>query len=77
MATSTAERLRRHREEMELALQLQVTPREARAILDQRAARARWEETNRRLQARMVAFDVRHAEVPRRSDPWWRQGNMA
>lgn len=76
MATSTAERLRRHREEMELAVQMKITPREARAMLDQRAARARWEEANRRLQARMrgIAAPQIGAE---RAEPWYRQGSMA
>ena len=77
MATSTAERLRRHREEMELAVRLKITPREARAMLDQRAARTRWEETNRRLQARMrgmaPSFVVDGAE---RAEPWYQQGSM-
>ena len=75
MATSTAERLRRHREEMELALQLKVTPREARAILDQRAARARWEETNRRLQARMRGIAAPQGDAER-AQPWYQQGSM-
>lgn len=76
MATSTAERLRRHREEMELAVELKITPREARAILDQRAARARWEETNRRLQARMRGIAAPHGANDR-AEPWYRQGTMA
>lgn len=76
MALSSAEKLRRHREEMELAVKLKVTPREARAILDQRVARARWEETNRRLQARMrgIAAPQVGAEL---AEPWYRQGSMA
>jgi hypothetical protein len=74
MANSTAERLRRHREEMELAVQLKITPREARAMLDQRAARARWEETNRRLQAKMNSAAAGEFE---RIQPWYQQGSMA
>lgn len=76
MATSTAERLRRHREEMELAVQLKITPREARAMLDQRAARARWEETNRRLQARMRGITAQQIGAER-AEPWYWQGSMA
>lgn len=76
MATSTAERLRRHREEMELAVQLKITPREARAMLDQRAARARWEEANRRLQARMRGIVAPQGDADR-AEPWYRQGSMA
>lgn len=76
MVHSTAERLRRHREEMELALQLKVTPREARAILDQRAARARWEETHARLQARMQGIAAPRSDAER-AQPWYQQGSMA
>lgn len=76
MALSSAEKLRRHREEMELAVKLKVTPREARAILDQRAARARWEETNRRLQARMRGIAATQIGAER-AEPWYRQGSMA
>lgn len=74
MAQSLAERLRRHREEMELALQLKVSPREARAILDQRAARARWEATYARLQTKMNGAAVGEFE---RIQPWYQQGTMA
>ncbi len=76
MAQSLATKLRRHREEMELALQIKVTPREARAILDQRAARARWEETNRRLQARMQGIAAPKGDGER-AQPWYQQGSMA
>ncbi|WP_298174606.1 hypothetical protein [Novosphingobium sp.] len=76
MAQSLAAKLRRHREEMELALQLKVTPREARAILDQRAARARWEETHLRLQARMRGITAPHGDAER-AQPWYQQGAMA
>lgn len=76
MAQSSAEKLRRHREEMQLALQLKITPREARAMLDQRAARARWEEANRRLQARMRSMAAPEGSADR-AEPWYRQGSMA
>lgn len=76
MAQSLAEKLRRHREEMQLAVQLKITPREARAVLDQRAARARWEETNRRLQARMNGIPIPRGDFER-AQPWYQQGSMA
>lgn len=76
MAQSMAEKYRKHREVMELALQLRVTPKEAEAIIAQRAARARWEETNRRLQARMRAIAPNFAADAERADPWYRQGSM-
>lgn len=47
-----AQRLREHRELFELAQQLGVTPAEARAHRDQAAARARWEATRDRLNAK-------------------------
>lgn len=50
-----AQRLREHRELFELALQLGVTPAEARAHRDQTAARARWEATRNRLNAKRYA----------------------
>lgn len=50
-----AQRLREHRELFELALQLGVTPAEARAHRDQAAARARWEATRDRLNAKRNA----------------------
>lgn len=48
-----AERLRAHRAEMELARAEGCTVLEARARIASRAATARWNETNARLQARM------------------------
>lgn len=50
-----AQRLREHRELFELALQLGVTPAEARAMRDQAEARARWEATRDRLNAKRNA----------------------
>lgn len=76
MAQSLADKLRHHRKVMELALELRVTPREAEAILQQRAARARWEEANRRLQARMNAQSAPRTEFERPA-PWYQQGSMA
>lgn len=48
-----AERMRRHRAAFTLALELRCTPAEAEAELARREARARWEATNARLQAKM------------------------
>lgn len=76
MAQSLAEKYRRHREVMELALELRVTPREAEAVMQQRAVRARWEEANRRLQARMNAPSTPRTEFERPA-PWYQQGSMA
>lgn len=79
MAQSLADKLRHHRKVMELALELRVTPREAEAVLQQRAARARWEEANRRLQARMKA-PVIPASLLEEGEPvalWYQQGSMA
>ncbi len=76
MAQSLAEKLRRHREVMELALQLRVTPREAEAVMQQRAARARWEEANQRLNARIRVMTSPRPEIER-SEPWYKQGSMA
>lgn len=50
---SLAERLRQHRAEFELALELRCTPAEAALELARREARARWEAGNARLQAKM------------------------
>jgi hypothetical protein len=80
MAQSLAEKYRRHREVMELALQLRVTPKEAEAIMAQRAARARWEVTNQRLSARMRAFAAPLADqemAQERALPYWKQGDLA
>lgn len=48
-----AERLRRHRAAFELALELRCTPADALKELERREARAKWEASNARLQARM------------------------
>lgn len=76
MAQSLAEKYRRHRQVMELACELGVTPREAEAVMQQRAARARWEEAHRRLQARMNAPSTPPA-ASERAEPWYKQGSMA
>lgn len=48
-----ADRLRAHREEMELARAEGITVLEARTRIAQRAARQHWQQTNARLQAKM------------------------
>ena len=84
MAQSLAEKYRKHRQVMELARELGVTPREAEAVMQQRAARARWEETNRRLQARMQGRPAPRPIIPQsllaEGEPlalWYNQGSMA
>lgn len=83
MARSYADRLRSHREEMLLAMELGCTPREARIEIDRRAseakaqselqaARARWDRTERRLLAKVTApiAPAVTAECPK-PDYWW------
>ncbi|WP_298165351.1 hypothetical protein [Novosphingobium sp.] len=48
-----AERWRRHRAAFNLALELRCTPAEAEQELQRREARAKWEASNARLQAKM------------------------
>ncbi|MBX9661898.1 hypothetical protein [Novosphingobium sp.] len=50
---SPAERWRQHRAAFTLALELRCTPAEAAQELARREARARWEASNARLQAKM------------------------
>lgn len=52
---SLAEYYRHHRRAFTLALELDCTPKEAEAELERREARERWDETERRLQAKMAA----------------------
>lgn len=68
-----ADRLRRHRAAMELALELHCTPREAAEELDRRAARARAIEAQRRLDRRMTPpRPARTADPPEDAPPpWW------
>ena len=67
MARSLAEKYRAHDAEMKLAMQLGITPKEARAELDRRAAQERWRETRRRMAQRAGRIDARHEA--RRDDP--------
>ena len=67
MARSLAEKYRRHNAEMLLAMQLGITPKEARAELDRRAAQERWAKTRRRMARKFERIDARHEA--RRTDP--------
>lgn len=72
-AISLADRLRAHREAMQLALQLGCTPAEARQELDRRAA---WDR-HRELMARAAAMGARPATAPEPDEPrplpWWQR----
>lgn len=80
-STSLAEKYRKHREAFALALELRVGLKEAEAIIAQRAARARWEETNQRLTVRMQNSEIAQfrnlAAEPERPMPYWKQGDLA
>lgn len=64
-----AERLRAHRAEMELARAEGCTVLEARARIASRAATARWNETNARLQARINGRAQQRAQASSQSFP--------
>lgn len=70
---SLAERYRRHNEEMKLALELGITPKEARARIEAIAARERTRAARDRLDARINA-PLRPAtafpEAERDPQPW-------
>lgn len=71
---SIADRCRAHREEMELALKLGITPKQAREELDRAAARQRWTEQTQRLAAKRAS----HAAPPQTEPeeprlPWWQR----
>lgn len=72
-AIPLADRLRAHREAMELALQLGCTPAEARQELDRRAA---WDR-HRQLMARAAAQRTNPAREAEPEDPrllpWWQR----
>lgn len=74
MAQSLAERFRKARLAFEAGVQMGCTPRDA-------AAKLRWQEADRRLQAKRHAAEcgaVATAAIePERQDPWWKQGDMA
>lgn len=76
MAQSLAERFRAARVAFEAAQRMGCTPREA-------AARMRWNETDRRLRARMAMMDssqpavTREVEEPREPTLWYQRGDMA
>lgn len=76
MAQSLAERFRAARLAFEAGMQMGCAPREA-------AARMRWNETDRRLRARMAMMDntrpvvTREVEEPREPTLWYQRGDMA
>lgn len=67
---SLAENLRRHRAAFTLALELRCTPAEAAQELARREARARWEASNARLQAKMNGTPPPPAPEGREPPPW-------
>lgn len=74
---TTAEQLRAHRAAFTLALELGCTPREAEQELRRRAAKAREEESKRRMAAKLAApvrcraITLAEPEAPRR--PWYEE----
>lgn len=77
MAQSLAERFRAARLAFEAGMQMGCTPRQA-------AAQMRWNEANRRLQARKAMMDsghrpsvTRELEEPREPTLWYQRGDMA
>lgn len=74
MAGSLAERFRRARLAFEAGCAMGCSPRDA-------ADRLRWDAAERRLAARMKSGprgeSVSVAAAPERSEPWYRQGDMA
>lgn len=65
---SLAEYYRAHRAAFVLAQELGCTPNEAKAELDRRAARKRWQQTCDRLQMRMNSQI--EPEAPARDETW-------
>lgn len=74
MAQSLAERYRAARLAFEAGMQMGCTPRDA-------AAKLRWQDADRRLQAKRHADErgtaLTAAIEPERQEPWYRQGDMA
>jgi hypothetical protein len=76
MAQSLAERFRAARLAFEAGMQMGCTPRQA-------AAKLRWNETDRRLRARMAQLDssqpavTREVEELREPTLWYQRGDMA
>lgn len=61
---SPAERMRRHRAAFNLALELRCTPAEAAQEIERREARAHWEASNARLQAKMNGHQPAPSPAP-------------
>ena len=75
MAKSLAERFRAARLAFEAGMEMGCTPRAA-------AAKLRWQESDRRLRARMAMMDssravTREVEKPEQPTLWYQQGDMA
>lgn len=68
-SSNLAERYRAHRRVMELALEMHCTPNEAKAELARREARARWEQTNRTLRAKVRPARAVRAATPAQPQP--------
>lgn len=58
-----AEHYRTHAQAFALAQELGCTPREAEAVMAQRAARDRWQEAKSRLDSRMAATPAPRASI--------------
>lgn len=71
---SLADRLRAHRQEMELAMERRISPAEARELIAQAKARKHWEETHARLQAKINGQPRRSPQNPETHPlPWWQR----
>lgn len=69
-----AQRLRAHREELALSIELGCTPREARAELDRRAAWDRHQQLMARAAATLGRASHRSTDPePPRPTPWWQR----
>lgn len=71
--SSLAEYYREHREAFTLALELDCTPKEAALTLERRKVQARWEQAERKLQAKMDPAPVARviAQPEEARQPWW------
>ena len=73
---SIAEKHRRHRREMKLALRLKCTPGEARKVIERSQARKQWRATQARIAARQRQIEAAQAAPcaqgcrDRSSQPW-------
>lgn len=70
---SLAKRMRAHRAELELARAKGITVLEARRLIEQRAARQHWQQTNARLAAKMNGQPASCQTRTERPLPWWQR----